>query len=221
MKTGPNPDKQALASLGEIVRERLSEDPAVYRVPVDKAEIYAIGDFLSSDECERLIAMIDEVAKPSELFEDVYIEAYRTSYSGDVDRNDSFVKMIERRLSDMLGIPLEWGEAVQGQRYQPGQEFKEHCDWFDTSAAYWKRETERGGQRSWTAMVFLNDVEDGGDTMFTAVGARVQPQAGVLLVWNNAKPDGSPNEYTLHAATPVTRGEKYVITKWFRTRQWT
>ena len=218
--TGKDPDREALARLGTVVRERLAADPSVYKVPVDQAEIYAVSDFLSAAECERLIAMIDAVAKPSELFDEVFIERYRTSYSGDVDRASSFVRMIERRISDTLGIPLEWGESVQGQRYRPGEEFKEHCDWFDTGAAYFAREIPRGGQRSWTAMVFLNAVEEGGETHFTAVGARVEPQPGLLLAWNNAAPDGAVNPYTMHAATPVVRGVKHVITKWFRTRPW-
>jgi prolyl 4-hydroxylase len=38
-------------------------------------------------------------------------------------------------------------------------------------------------------------------------------------VWNNATVEGVPNEYTLHAGTPVIRGQKYVLTKWYRTRK--
>lgn len=221
MTLDPNPDRETLAALGATVRARLEADPAVYKVPVEGAEIFAVGDFLNEEECNRIIALIDEDAKPSSLFEEVYLEAYRTSYSGDFDTDDPFVMMIERRLSDLLGIDVAWGEAVQGQRYEPGQEFKVHCDWFDTNAEYWKTEVSRGGQRSWTAMAFLNDVEEGGVTEFPKIGVRIPPQRGALLIWNNALPDGSPNHETLHAALPVVRGVKYVITKWFRTRTWT
>lgn len=220
MTAAPNPDREALVRTGELVRKRLENDPSAYRVPVDSAQIYAVAEFLSEKECDHLIAMIDKVAQPSQIFEEVYQPAYRTSYSGDVDTRDSFVRMVERRLSDLLGIDPAWGEAVQGQRYEPGQEFKAHCDWFDTKSEYWKTEIKRGGQRSWTAMVFLNDVEEGGITEFTNIGASIHPQRGALLIWNNASPDGSPNGDTLHAAKPVIRGVKYVITKWFRTRPW-
>jgi len=71
---------------------------------------------------------------------------------------------------------------VQGQRYAPGQEFQAHYDWFDTAAAYWPKEIERGGQRSWTAMAYLNDIPEGGATVFERIGVSVQPQAGALLV---------------------------------------
>lgn len=220
MTGGAFADKAALARVGDTVRRRLAADPTVYRVPVEPAEIFAVSDFLSSGECTHLIATIDHAARPSELFEEVYREAYRTSYSGDVDPDDSFVRMIERRLSDLLGIEPSWGERMQGQRYHPGQEFKEHCDWFDTATGYWRREIERGGQRSWTAMAYLNDVEDGGITEFPRLGVRITPERGLLLVWNNATPDGRPNTETLHAALPVVKGVKYIVTKWFRTRPW-
>jgi len=39
-------------------------------------------------------------------------------------------------------------------------------------------------------------------------------------VWNNADEDGLPNLRTLHAGNPVTRGVKYIITKWYRARPW-
>ncbi|MBV1918733.1 MAG: 2OG-Fe(II) oxygenase [Sphingomonadaceae bacterium] len=216
----PAPDRKALARLGKTVRARLEADPLAYKVPVDNGELFAISDFLSPDECTRVMGMIDAVARPSELFEDVYKEQYRTSFSGDVDANNTFVRMIERRVSDLLDIDISWGESIQGQRYEPGQQFREHCDWFDTAAEYWQGEIKRGGQRSWTAMIFLNDVEMGGATEFLNLGARIAPQRGALLVWNNATLKGDPNHDTLHAALPVERGAKYVLTKWFRTRPW-
>ncbi|OZA94574.1 MAG: 2OG-Fe(II) oxygenase [Erythrobacter sp. 34-65-8] len=219
-KIEPIPDKAALARVGERVRTRLQADEQVYRIESDVAELFAIGDFLSPDECNRLIAMIDAVAEPSPLYDMDYAAGFRTSYSGNLDPGDPFVAGISRRIDDLLGLPAEVGEAVQGQRYMPGQQFKPHNDWFYTTEKYWQIERKRGGQRSWTGMVFLNDVEQGGETHFVNVGIKIQPRQGVLLVWNNALPDGSPNEGTLHAGTPVEAGTKYVITKWYRTRKW-
>jgi prolyl 4-hydroxylase len=220
MVEAANPDKAALARVGARVRKRLDADPSVYKVPVEGADIYAVSDFLSTGECDHLIGLIDKVARPSDVFEEVYQPNYRTSYSGDVDSRDSFVRMVERRLGDLLGLDLSWGETVQGQRYHPGQEFKEHYDWFDTDSEYWREEMRQGGQRSWTAMVYLNDVEAGGVTRFTQLGVSIAPQRGALLLWNNADRDGVPTKATSHAALPVERGVKYVITKWFRTRKW-
>jgi prolyl 4-hydroxylase len=214
------PDQDALKRIGANVRERLEQDPKAYKVPTDKAELYAIGDFLSVDECMRAVRIIDSVAQPSTLHDQDYSSGFRTSYSGNFQRDDPFVMSISRRIDDLLGIAPKCGETIQGQRYLPGQEFKPHNDWFYTDQPYWELERKRGGQRSWTAMAFLNQVKEGGHTHFVNVGAKIEPRPGVLMVWNNAKPDGSPNLDTLHAGTPVIDGAKYVITKWYRTRAW-
>jgi prolyl 4-hydroxylase len=218
--TAPVPDGEALASLGAAVRERLASNPAVYRVPVDQVELFAIGDFLASEECARLCDMIDAVARPSALHELDYASGFRTSYSGDLDPFDPFVTGISQRIDAVLGVEAAIGEPVQGQRYLPGQQFKPHNDWFYVTESYWPQEEARGGQRSWTAMAYLNAVEAGGATAFTALGIQIEPKPGVLLLWNNALPDGAPNEATLHAGLPVEQGAKYVITKWYRTREW-
>lgn len=214
------PDQAALAKVGKVVRERLVGDPGVYRVENDRVELFAVGDFLTSSECEKLCTMIDEVARPSSLHELDYASGFRTSYSGDLDPGESFVKGISRRIDDLLGIDSAFGEAVQGQRYLPGQQFQPHNDWFYTSEKYWELEQARGGQRSWTTMAYLNTVEAGGETFFTEIGLQIEPKPGVLLIWNNALPDGRPNEGTMHAGMPVLSGAKYVITKWYRTRPW-
>ncbi len=219
-KTETIPDQDSLKRVGESVRKRLAADPGVYKIDTDKAELFAIGDFLSATECQRLCLMIDEVARPSSLHEIGYESGFRTSYSGDLDPLDSFVKGISRRIDDLLGLNPIIGEAIQGQRYLPGQQFKPHNDWFYTSEKYWELERKRGGQRSWTAMAYLNEVEEGGGTHFTEIGINIEPKPGVLLVWNNANPDGTPNLDTMHAGTPVVKGVKYVITKWYRTRKW-
>lgn len=213
-------DQPILRAMGQRVRARLAANPAVWKAPTDKAELYAVADFVSAEECARLIAMIDEVAKPSTVFDMTYADGYRTSFSGDVDPHDPFVKKIERRLDDLLGVEPTWGETVQGQRYAPGQQFKAHHDWFHPNTSYWERETTKGGQRAWTAMIYLNNVEAGGTTDFNELNMSIEPKQGVLLLWNNVDPDGLPNRATLHAGTPVVSGVKYVATKWYRARPW-
>ena len=214
------PDKDAMKRIGAQVRARIESNPDAYKIPTDKAEIFAIGDFFSPAECQRMIQMIDAVARPSELHVGAYVEKFRTSYSGNFDPHDPFIQSISRRIDDALGINSICGESIQGQRYLPGQEFKPHWDWFPTDQGYWQTERKRGGQRCYTAMAFLNEVEEGGNTDFPEVQISITPKPGVLLLWNNARPDGTPNTDTLHAGTPVLKGSKYVITKWYRTRRW-
>ena len=217
---GPPVDCAALARVGKAVRERLAGDASVWHAPVENAEFAIVSDFLTPQECARVIAMVDEVAEPSATYETEHDTSIRSSYSGDVNRYDPYVMMIERRIDDLLGMPSNYGETMQGQRYTVGQQFKPHYDWFATHTTYWKSEKTKGGQRSWTAMIYLNDVEEGGQTVFARAGLNASPKQGMLLAWNNANLDGTPNHHTLHAALPVVRGTKYVITKWYRTRPW-
>jgi len=109
---------------------------------------------------------------------------------------------------------------MQGQRYLAGQEFKEHIDWFPPGSPGWQREGAFGGQRAVTVTVYLNAVEQGGETDFPKLDIAVAPRAGTLLIWNNADPDGVPNPRTSHAGNPVIRGTKYIVTKWYRCRRW-
>jgi prolyl 4-hydroxylase len=214
------PDQHALTDLGVRVRGRLAANPDIYRITTSPVELFAIGDFIDHEDCAKLCGMIDAVARPSSLHELDYASGFRTSYSGDLDPRDPLVTAVSQRIDALLGLDSVIGEPVQGQRYTPGQQFKPHNDWFYTSEGYWPQEEARGGQRSWTAMVYLNDVEAGGATLFTQLGIQIEPKRGALLIWNNALPDGRPNEATLHAGTPVVRGVKYIITKWYRTREW-
>jgi prolyl 4-hydroxylase len=215
-----HPDMGSLARIGAQVRQRLEADVSAFRLPTEQVEIFAIANFFTPSECTRLMAIIDAVAEPSRLFDNPYDSGFRTSYSGNMSREDPFVRMIERKIDDCLGMPPANGETVQGQRYQPGQQFKPHQDYFHTTEAYWPDVRTRGGQRSWTAMAYLNSVEAGGATEFPRISLSIPPQAGALLVWNNMQRDGSPNPETLHAGRPVVRGTKYIITKWYRAKKW-
>eukprot|EP01129_Flabellula_baltica_P011925 TRINITY_DN5308_c0_g1_i2.p1 TRINITY_DN5308_c0_g1~~TRINITY_DN5308_c0_g1_i2.p1 ORF type:complete len:270 (+),score=56.72 TRINITY_DN5308_c0_g1_i2:668-1477(+) len=72
------------------------------------------------------------------------------------------------------------------------------------------------GQRTWTFMIYLNDVEEGGETEFTEIGEVFTPQKGRAVIWNSLLPDGTPNYHSMHKGSPVIKGEKAIITKWFR-----
>ena len=212
------PDQEALRSLGASVCARLADNAAVHRIAAPEIALFAVGDFLSDDECAQLCRMIDAAARPSGLHEMDYDSGYRTSFSADLDPQHPLTAQVSARIDALLGLPSPIGEPLQGQRYTPGQEFKPHNDWFYTSESYWPMEAARGGQRSWTAMAYLNAVEAGGATAFTLPGLEIEPTPGALLLWNNALPDGTPNEATLHAGLPVIAGSKYIVTKWYRTR---
>jgi prolyl 4-hydroxylase len=213
----PSPTR---ARLGRDVGARLEANPNVRKAKVETAQMYTYPDFLSEEECAELVALIDGAARPSTLLATHQDPEFRTSFSTDLDRWSDAVWPIDDRIAELLGIPPANAETMQGQRYAPGQQFRAHCDYFHESADYWQRMVETGGQRTWTAMIYLNDVDEGGATWFPRAGVRFKPKKGVLLAWNNMATDGAPNYDTLHEGMRVVEGTKYVVTKWFREREW-
>ena len=213
----PSPKR---AQIGRDVSARLEANPAVKRAKVETAQIYTYPDFLSDAECDTLIALIDTNSRPSTLLATSEDPEYRTSDSSDLYRWSEDVFAIDERIAKLLGIPSENAETLQGQRYAPNQQFRAHCDYFHETSGYWQRMLETGGQRTWTAMAYLNDVEEGGATWFPRAGIRFKPRRGLLVIWNNMMPDGTPNYDTLHEGTRVVEGTKYIVTKWFREEAW-
>lgn len=197
---------------------RLAAQPGIQQVPTRALQLFIARRFLSPEECAALIERIDSGRRPSEIADDVGIANFRTSETCDLDSADPVVAAVEQRIAALLGLPLSAGEPLQGQRYAPGQEFKLHTDTFEPGGYDYYVHTADHGQRTWTAMVYLNAPEEGGATRFKTIGKTIQPETGKLLAWNNLLPDGRPNPATLHQGMKVRRGTKYVLTKWFRQR---
>jgi prolyl 4-hydroxylase len=219
-KFDPNNNPKKLAKIGSAVTRRLEANPHVQKVEVPDIQIYVYQDFLSRRDCQILIDKIDAAAVPSTLYKGTEQPGFRTSSSCHLNRWDPDITRIEAQMTKVLGIDNNFAETMQGQRYHVGQEFKAHHDFFHTSQDYWLKEGPTGGQRTWTAMIFLNNVEDGGATEFPHIKIGVRPQAGTMLMWNNMSLDGSMNYKTLHTGTPVKAGVKHIITKWYRQNNW-
>ncbi len=200
------------------VAARLAARAGVQRVPSLKLEMFIMRDFIDAASCAAMIALIDARRRPSTIADDLGEAAFRTSETCDLDGRDVGVAGIDSAIADLLGIDAVFGEPIQGQRYAPGQEFKPHTDTFEPGRADYFEHCAEAGNRTWTAMVYLNDVEAGGATRFRALGKTIQPERGKLLAWNNLLPDGVPNPATLHQGMKVRSGTKYILTKWWRER---
>lgn len=198
--------------------ERLRARPRVQRVPTRELELFIFRDFLDHATCAALIERIDANRRPSEISDDLGIANFRTSETCDLDWREPLVGEVDGKIANLLGLSLAASEPLQGQRYAPGQEFKPHTDTFEPGGYDFLVHTADRGQRTWTAMIYLNEPDEGGATRFKAIGKTVQPETGKLLAWNNLLPDGRPNPATLHQGMRVRRGTKYVLTKWFRER---
>jgi prolyl 4-hydroxylase len=209
---------EALQHAGASPAERLAATRGVQRVPTRELELFIVRDFLDPETCAALIERVDERRRPSAIADDLGIANFRTSETCDLDWRDPLVAGVDAKIADLLGLPLNAGEPIQGQRYAPGQEFKAHTDTFEPGGYDFFVHTAKSGQRTWTAMIYLNQPEEGGATRFKTIGKTVQPETGKLLAWNNLLPDGRPNPATLHQGMKVRRGTKYIITKWYRER---
>ncbi len=205
---------------GESSARQLLSIPQMQRVPNPRLELFILRDFLDASECDALIERIEAEREPSTLANYDGQPAFRTSETCHLDHSDPAVAALADKLAEISGIDPAHGERLQGQRYLAGEEFKAHTDYFEPSAADYQQHCAKAGQRTWTFMIYLNDVEAGGVTRFKKINKNVKPERGKLLAWNNRLPDGSLNGDTLHHAMKVRKGRKYVITRWYRERPW-
>ena len=178
----------------------------------NKLAIYRIDNFLSPEECQRLIEQGKQSLNPSKCYKDgVWYDDddCRTSQTSFFDEDNDFIKQINLRIANASKQDLEHSETLQMQYYKEGEEFQKHYDTFH------REDLKDRTQRTYTFMVYLNDVEEGGETHFPKLGLKVKPKQGRAVFWDNCL-DGYRNRLTLHAGEPVIKGEKYIINKWFR-----
>ncbi len=195
---------------------RLIAAPGVQRVPTRALDLFVVRDFFDPADCAALCGMIDAQRRPSTIADHNGDPEFRTSETCELDPAEPLVLDLARRVSTLTAIPERHAEPLQGQRYAPGQEFKPHTDTFNPGGADYFVHCAERGQRTWTAMIYLNEPEDGGATRFKTIGKTIRPETGKLLLWNNLAPDGSPNMATLHQGMKVRKGTKYIVTLWFR-----
>ena len=206
---------EPMATPGATTAEHLMAYPGLRRVPTPKVELFDRPGFLPPELCAELMVLIDRDRRPSTIADPNGDHYFRTSETCDLDESEAPVIDLERRLFELSGIDPAYGEPVQGQRYEVGQEFKPHTDFFKVYELE-TFSTPAWGQRTWTFMIYLNEPEGGGATRFVDIDLTIQPKRGMAVFWNNLLPSGQPNNFTRHQGMPVTAGTKLIITKWFR-----
>lgn len=173
---------------------------------------------LSDGECAALI----ELAKPRlqrarTVAEDgaEQIDKHRTSDGMFFGLGEQpLIQRIESRIATLLGMPVDHGEGLQVLHYLPGQQYEPHQDWFDPTQPGYAAITATGGQRIASLVIYLNTPEAGGGTAFPEIGLTVTAQRGSAVCFTYESGDTA----SLHAGLPVTRGEKWIATKWLRER---
>jgi len=204
-----------IASVADHLKARSAQ-----KLPSARADLFVIRNFLSAEICAEVIALIDRDNRPSTIADDQGIAHFRTSKTCDLDPHSALAGDIDARIAESLGIDSRLGEPIQGQKYDVGDEFRDHTDYFEPTGYDYLTHCGETGQRSWTAMIFLNEPEAGGATRFRRLDKIIAPERGKMVVWANIDRSGKPNDWTLHCGMKVRRGSKYVITKWYRERPW-
>jgi len=183
-------------------------------------QIYLQKNFLSEDECEKAIDYMETELHPSSVSNDddrVMISPHRTSmtcnFSPHLTRLGADLTI---QIGNYLNLDPFLGESIQGQKYEEGEFYKAHWDSYHPFSAEYKTYTEWMGQRTWTFMIYLNDVEEGGETHFKYLDLKIKPERGLAVFWNNLYGFGWPNYKTMHEAMPPIKGKKYILTKWYR-----
>ncbi|XP_027886106.1 prolyl 4-hydroxylase subunit alpha-1-like isoform X2 [Xiphophorus couchianus] len=127
------------------------------------------------------------------------------------------VDKINRRIEDITGLDVSTAEDLQVANYGVGGQYEPHFDFGrkDEPDAFEELGT---GNRIATWLLYMSDVQAGGATVFTDIGAAVQPKKGSAVFWFNLYPSGEGDYRTRHAACPVLLGNKWVSNKWMHER---
>lgn len=208
-------ESQLIKPRPECVPEVLSKDP----------RIAVLRNLFTPTECQHLIAISQPRLQPSMVVSEEGTNVkhqMRTSWEMryEPEFKDMLVWIYERRLARLSNTRPEQGEPLLILRYEPGQEYKTHVDYFDPKLPGQKKVIEETGQRFLTMLTYLCDVDAGGGTEFPKLGMRVDPEPGMTLAFHNVTPDGEPDPRTKHAGLPVEKGVKWLATRWVRDRDW-
>ncbi|XP_030950817.1 probable prolyl 4-hydroxylase 3 [Quercus lobata] len=196
-------------------------------------------NFLSKEECEYMISLAKPHMKKSTVVDSKTGRSkdsrVRTSSGMFLRRGqDKFVRDIEKRIADFTFIPVEHGEGLQVLHYEAGQKYDAHFDYFLDEF-----NTKNGGQRIATLLMYLSDVEEGGETVFPAAnqnfssvpwwnelsecgkqGLSVKPKMGDALLFWSMRPDATLDPSSLHGGCPVIKGDKWSSTKWMHVEEY-
>ena len=184
-------------------------------------KIFIIDNFITENECNHLI----NIGK-SDLMNSVvsdnsggFISKGRTSKTSWIDLDkDNITNEISKNISDLVNIPIENSEKFQLVYYNINNEYKQHYDsWDHNGSEKTLRCIKYGGPRILTALLYLNNVEEGGTTYFTKLDIDIKPEKGRLLIFENVYKN-SINKHLLseHTGKQVIKGEKYIVNLWFR-----
>jgi len=182
--------------------------------------VCVMDNFIDADLCKHLIYL----AKPN--MERASVAQNGATEKSDVRTNqvtflqhgsDLQLQALVDRIANLVGIPSSHAEALQMIYYQLGQQYKPHFDTFSPDDSGQHVFLEKSGQRLLTALLYLCDVDLGGETTFPGLGIDVSPKMGRMVIFHSCEQGtNSPHQGALHGGMPILQGEKWAANLWFR-----
>lgn len=236
-ESGYEPAHYALRRVGCVGRpplqpiEPVANDDGPHECAIEviseAPRIFWLRQLMSQDECYHLISSAMPFLQASRIIErgsgKIALSGGRRSGTARMagPLRDVVVWNLEQRLARYAGLPVENAETLTILHYGPGDEYRPHHDYFDPAVPGRDAALKHGGQRIATLMTYLNDVEQGGETVFPEIGLQIKPEPGAGLLFFNVNKNGSLDPQTRHAGAPVQSGDKWIATRWIREREWT
>lgn len=214
---------------------RLTISPVKVKHISTKPRAFLYEGFLTDEECDHLISLAKDELKRSAVADNLSGKStqsdVRTSSGMFIPKGkDHIIADIEKKIAAWTFLPTENGEDIQVLRYEPGQKYDPHHDYFVD-----KVNIARGGHRIATVLMYLTDVAKGGETVFPSAeepprhkshstkedlsecartGIAVKPHRGDALLFFSLHTNATPDPISLHGGCPVIEGEKWSATKW-------
>ncbi|KAK1734556.1 prolyl 4-hydroxylase alpha subunit-like protein [Skeletonema marinoi] len=189
--------------------------PGLKRIHQDP-DIYSIDNFLTNEECDRLIAKSQPHLVPCLVKNDktgiAEQDPVRTSTNTNVPQSE--VPSIVEKMTNVANCCADQLEILQVLNYKKGQEFIPHTDGF--SGKFDACGFEQASRQA-TIFCYLNDVSEGGSTNFPEIGLAIQPKKGTAVIHFPADLELREDTRTLHQGAPAV-DEKWLLTTWVWNR---
>ncbi|HEY0464428.1 MAG TPA: 2OG-Fe(II) oxygenase [Polyangiaceae bacterium] len=191
---------------------------------LEQPVVVVLANVFSPEECAQLIEQARPRLVPSTIVNPYSgrdeVAAQRTSLGMFFRLEENpLIARLDRRVAELMQLPLENGEGFQVLHYPVGSEASAHFDFLLPSNDANRASLARSGQRVSTLITYLNEVESGGATTFPKAGLSVLPVRGNAVYFEYCNHAGQLDHQSLHAGAPVHSGEKWVATKWMRQQK--
>jgi prolyl 4-hydroxylase len=195
---------------------------------------FAIEGFLSDVEADHILEIVQRRNDLIRSTTGGHLSETRTSRTTWIPRaSDAVLDAVFRRVADTLRLdeallrprlpgehaeldtPYSLNEDLQIVHYAKGQQYTAHHDFG------FPKGLPDSPSRSINLCMYLNDVEQGGQTSFprwrnaeTTGPRNMTPKKGTAMIFYMVNPDGNLDDLSHHAALPVIEGEKWFSNLW-------